>query len=318
MPDSNRHVLITGAAGFLGGATLDRLTAADSGLLAVCVDTRQTDGPAGDTRRFVSVTRDIRRPVDDLLSDYEIDTVIHLAFMLRPPRNPVEAYEVNVRATGNLLDSCAKSKVSQIIYVSSATVYGARPGNEHPFTEDDPVKPVPGFTYSEHKVEAEQLVLGYGESHPECAVSVLRGCVVMGPGANNFITESLGLRFLPVPAGANPDMQFLHVDDYASAVHAVLTERSRGIFNIAGSGTVSWRDVVRITGSKAIPAPKLLLKGAITASWKLGLQDRSPSAGLAFIQHPWLVSTKKITKETGWRPAYTSIEALESWSASRS
>lgn len=318
--DSKRHVLITGSAGFLGEATLDCVTAVDETSLAVAVDTRQSRGPAGETRRFVSVIRDIREPVDDLLASYDIDTVIHLAFQLRPQRDAREASgarDVNVDATERLLSACSKAGVRQIVYLSSSTVYGAHPDFTEPFKETDPVNPVTGFSYSEHKVEAEKLLTRYGVEHPDCAVSILRGCVVMGPGANNFITDSLGMRFLPAPAGANPDMQFLHVDDYASAIDAVLKQGSRGIFNIAGSGTISWRSMVKIAGGKVVPAPAPLLKGIIDLTWKLRLQRRSPSAGLSFIRYPWLVSTDKIGSELGWKPEHSSRQAIESWAASR-
>ncbi len=317
MPDSNRRVLITGSAGFLGEATLDRLTGNDDSLFAVCVDTRQTSGPEGETRRFVSVTRDITRPIGDLLDDYSIDTVVHLAFVLQPQRDPSAARVVNVEATRKLLAACSAAGVKQFVYLSSATVYGAHPGNDKPFTEQDPVNPVSGFTYSEHKVEAERLILEHGEANPECAISILRGCVVMGPGASNFITDSLGLRYLPVPAGENPEMQFLHVADYASAVEALLKQRSRGIFNIAGSGSVRWRDLVRMTGGTPIPSPAPILKGVINLTWKLKLQQRSNSAGLSFIRYPWQVSTEKIAAELQWKPLHSSQEALESWASSR-
>ncbi len=317
MPESNRRVLITGSAGFLGEATLDRLTASDDSAFVVGADTAQTKGPEGDTRRFVSVTRDITQPLDDLLADYSIDIVVHLAFVLQSQRNPEESHRINVDATRQLLDACSKSDVKQFIYLSSATVYGAHPGNDRPFLEDDKVNPVSGFTYSEHKVEAESLVLDFAEANPQCNVSILRGCVVMGPDARNFITESLGLKFLPVPAGANPDMQFMHVDDYCSAVESVLSQNAQGIFNIAGGGTVSWREMVSIAGGKAIPAPAFVIKGLTDLTWKTGLQKRSSSAGLAFIRYPWLVSTEKITTELGWEPERSSREAVESWANSR-
>ena len=317
MPDENRRVLITGAAGFLGEATLDRLTSGDDSLLAICVDQRQTLGPQRETRRFISVTHDITEPLDEVLADNTIDTVIHLAFVMQPQREQKAAWQVNVEATRRLLESCANTGVKQFIYLSSATVYGAHAGNHEPFAESDPTNPVNGFTYSEHKVEAEQLVIGHGEAHPECAVSVLRGCVVMGPGADNFITESLGMKFLPVPLGTNPDMQFLHVSDYAAAIEAVFRMRVSGVYNIAGSGTVTWREMVRTAGARPVPTPTLLLKGAVSFSWKLGLQQRSSSAGLAFIRYPWLVSTEKIEGELGWKPERSSREALDSWASSR-
>ena len=320
MTELPRHVLITGSAGFLGEATLNRVTAMDESLLAVAVDTRQTHGVFEETRRFISVVRDIREPMDDLLADYEIDTVIHLAFVLRPQRDARQAAcarEVNVDATKHLLDACSKANVRQIVYLSSATVYGAHPGSTGLSEETDAVNPVEGFSYSEQKVEAEELLTRYGDEHPECTVSILRGCVVMGANANNFITDSLGMRFLPAPVGADPDMQFLHVDDYASAIEAVLSQRPRGIYNVAGNGTTTWREAVRMAGGSTVPVPAPLLKGVIDLTWKLRLQRRSPANGLSFIRYPWLVSTEKIRSELGWQAEHSSRDALESWATSR-
>lgn len=310
-------MLITGSAGFLGEATLDCVTAADESTLAICMDTRQTNGPLGETRRFISITRDIREPLDSLFADYSFDTVIHLAFMLRPPRDIDVARKVNVDATNRLLKACAKSGVRQIVYLSSATVYGAHPEYERPYTEADIPHPVEGFSYSEHKVEAENLLLRYAEEHPGCAVSILRGCIIMAPGANNFITDSLGMRFLPVPSGTNPAMQFLHIKDYASAIDAVLRQRARGIYNIAGSGTMTWRETVEAAGGTPIPAPPQALNGIINLTWKFGLQQRSPGSGMALIRYPWLVSTQKIKDELGWRPEHSSHDAVKAWTDGR-
>ena len=318
MAEPGRRILITGSAGFLGEATLDCLTASNDRAFVVALDARLTHGPAGETRRFVSVVRDIRQPLDDLLNDYEIDTVIHLAFVLRPPRDVHEAHEVNVKATRRLLEACSRaSSVRQVVYLSSTTVYGAHSTYVRPYIETDAPDPVKGFSYSEHKVEAETLLNEYAEKNPECAVAILRGCVITGPGADNFITDSLGLRFLPVPAGADPEMQFLHVDDYASAVQAIVNKRASGIFNIAGSGTVSWREMITMAGSTPVPAPAPILQALTELSWKLGLQQRSPSSGLAFVRYPWLVSTEKISAELGWKPEHTSRGAIEEWIASR-
>ncbi len=317
MPESSRQILITGSAGFLGEATLDRITRNDDSAFVVCVDARQTKGPGGETRRFVSVTRDITDSLDDLLADYSVDTVIHLAFVLQAQKHPERTRAVNVDATRRLLDSCAQAGVKQFIYLSSTTVYGAHPENDHLFTEDESVNPVEGFTYSEQKVEAERLVLEFAKANPDCAVSILRGCVVMGPGASNFITESLGMKVLPVPSGANPEMQFLHVDDYCSAIDVVLAQEPRGVFNIAGRGTVSWREMVRLAGARAVPAPGPVLKAVTDLTWKLGVQQRSPSAGLAFIQYPWLASTRKIESELSWSPERSSRQAVESWASAK-
>ena len=65
-------------------------------------------------------------------------------------------------------------------------------------TEDEIPQPVPGFTYSEHKVEAERLLEDAATAGGPAAV-ILRGCVITGPGTGSFILSSLSLPILPIP-----------------------------------------------------------------------------------------------------------------------
>jgi len=226
------RIAITGAAGLLGNADIARLAASRSVERIVAIDLRPTRVPPGSGDRVVSVIRDVREPVDDVLSEHGIEAVIHLAYLLRPSRDRAAARRVNVEATESLLRGCAAAGVRQIVYPSSTTVYGAHPGFARPFREDDPPNPVRGFQYSEDKVAAERLLAAYAGEHPEADVCVLRGCVIMAPGADNFIARALGKPLLPTSPGANPDMQFLHADDYSAAVEAALTARAEGIYNI--------------------------------------------------------------------------------------
>ena len=315
MAELPRRIAITGAAGLLGGADIARLAASVERIVAI--DLRPARVPPGEEGRVVSVVRDVREPVDDILSEHGIEAVIHLAYLLRPSRDRAAARRVNVEATESLLKGCAAAGVRQIVYPSSTTVYGAHPGFVRPFTEDDAPNPVRGFHYSEDKVAVERLLTAYAGEHPEAAVSVLRGCVIMAPGADNFIARALGKPVLPAPAGANPEMQFLHADDYSAAVETALASRTKGTYNIAGAGTVRWRDMVAAAGSRLVPLPAPLLTGIIDLSWRLRLQSESPACGLNFIQYPWLASTEKIERELGWRPQHGSMEALLSWCGGR-
>jgi len=310
-----QRIAITGAAGLLGAADIARLAAAATVERIVAIDLRPTPIPPGAEGKVLSVTRDIREPVDDILSEHRIEAVVHLAYLLRPSRDPVAARRINVDATQSLLSGCDAAGVRQIVYPSSTTVYGAHPGFVRPFTEDDPPNPVRGFQYSEDKVAAERLLTAYAHEHPETAVSILRGCVIMAPGADNFIARALGKPVLPAPAGADPEMQFLHADDYSAAVEAALAARAKGVYNIAGAGTVRWRDMVAAAGGRLIPIPAPLLTAIVDLSWNLRLQNDSPACGLNFIRYPWLASTEKIERDLGWKPRHTSMEALFSWRA---
>jgi len=309
--------VITGAAGLLGRSDIARLAGSAAVERVVAIDLRPVPVPAGCDGKVVSVMRDVREPVDDVLSEHGIEAVIHLAYLLRPSRDRSAARRINVQAVESLLRGCAAAGVRQIVYPSSTTVYGAHPGFVRPFREDDPVNPVRGFQYSEDKVAAERLLLVHAQERPEAAVCILRGCVVMAAGADNFIARALGRPLLPAPAGADPEMQFLHADDYSAAVEAALAARARGVYNVAGTGVVRWRRMVAAAGRRAVPLPAPVLAAVMDLSWQLRLQNESPSCGLNFIRYPWLASTQKIERELGWRPRRSSMEALLSWSRTR-
>jgi UDP-glucose 4-epimerase len=305
---SARRVLVTGAAGFLGGAVADALLTKPGVELVVGTDVRAMADRPGP---WVAVERDIAAGVGDVLAEHDIDAVVHHAFEIRPPRDPAAAAEANVIATARLVEEAAAAGVSRIVYPSSTTVYGARAGSE-PHTEDEPPRPMPGFTYSEQKVEAEEALTA-GERAGGLSVVILRACVVAGPGAVGFILESLSLRVLPLVAGADPGMQFLHIDDYTAAIEAALATHRPGIYNLAGHGTVRPREMAAVLGSRVVSLPGTVLRGVIRWTWRLRLQGRSPEAGLAFITHPWTASIEKAEWELGWMPRHSSRDAIAAW-----
>lgn len=307
-----RRVLVTGAAGFLGGSVVARLATRPDVELVIAVDVTPMEPPIS---RVVTVQRDVAGGIGDVLDAHGVDAVLHHAYVIRPPRDPAAARAVNVEATQRLAEEAAAAGVARIVYPSSTTVYGAWPG-AGPHREDEPPRPIPGFAYSEHKVEAERTLRAVGsEGGP--SVTILRSCVVAGRGARGFIFDSLSLPVLPVVADRDPEMQFLHIDDYVDAVLVALHAPTSGTYNVAGIGTVRVREMARIIGSRILPVPAPILRSTIAWSWRLRLQQRSPPGGLDLITHPWLASTETIARELGWRPSRTSEEAIRAWAAGR-
>ena len=317
LADLPARIAVTGSAGYLGSATVAALCSRPEVELVAGIDIAPTELRPRQTRRLISITHDIRTSLLDVLRDLDIEAVIHLAFLLRPARDESLAADININATGRLLEDCEAAGVGQFVYLSSTTVYGAGPERNRPAVEEDPVNPVRGFQYSEHKAAAERLILDHSRRNPNMRACILRGCVTMAAGAENFITQAFARRVLPVPAGANPEMQFLHLDDYTAIVETALTKRANGIFNIAGNGTLRWRDLVRTAGAMALPLPAPILKGLTGLTWRLGLQNYSKPAGLNFIQYPWLASTEKVRSELGWQPTHSSRDAFTDWAKSR-
>jgi UDP-glucose 4-epimerase len=311
--DRPTRIAVTGAAGFLGRGLVAKLCSLSEVEYVLGVDVRPNPAISRPTRKLRWAIQDVREPFDGLLRDHAIEAVAHLAYVLRPSRDRKRASAINVGGTENLLQACRSARVRGVVYPSSTTVYGAHSSYRRPYLETDPVNPVRGFQYSEDKVLAERLLLGFaGESGPgsRTRVAIMRAPPVMGPSAENFIVQSLTRRVLPSPMGANVEFQFLHIDDFLDGMIAMLLSGASGVHNVAGRGTVRWREMVRVFGNTVIPVPGPLLRSVVGLSWALRLQSESPACGVDFIRYSWLADTAKADRDLGWQPRYSSIEAL--------
>ena len=235
--------------------------------------------------------------------------------MLQPGRDRAASRRVNVGGTVNLLRECEAAGVRKIVYLSSTSVYGAHADNPPLLTEDSPPRPNKGFQYSEDKLEAESLIQDYAGSRPDVTATILRGCPVMGPDADNFIARAFLKPFLVAVRGADPPLQFVHQDDLMDVlVRCVLSDFPR-LYNVAGEGTILWSEAARLLRRWLVSLPAPLLYAATDLAWLLRLQSDSPSSGLNFIRYPWVASSDKIKRELGVRFRHTSREAWESFAA---
>jgi UDP-glucose 4-epimerase len=120
----------------------------------------------------------------------------------------------------------------------------------------------------------------------------------------------------PVMIGVDrfdPPMQFVHEDDLIKVIETLLAQKRGGVFNVAGRGELRYSEVAGMVGKKLLRLPDGLLKFLIRMSWALHLQSESPVSGLEFVKYPPVVSTDKLTRETGFRFQYSTKEALSSF-----
>lgn len=311
MTDSRRRVAVTGAAGYIGSGLVKRLEADDRVEHVLATDVRPLSESRGPGVSYVQ--HDILTPLDGLLSQHRIDTVVHLAFELRPGRRRDAARRVNVGGAANVLSASAVAGVEVIVYLSSTSVYGARADNPPVLTEDFTPRPVRGFQYSEDKVEAEALVERYAARNPSVAATILRCCPVMGPNADNFIAMAFLKAFLVAVRGCDPPLQLIHEDDLTDVLTMCALGGAPGLYNVAGEGVIRWSEMAKTLGRRLVSLPAPLLYWATDAAWRLRLQSYSPSSGLDFIRYPWTAGTDKIRRELGVEPCYTSREAWEAF-----
>jgi UDP-glucose 4-epimerase len=193
-----------------------------------------------------------------------VETVYHLAAMNRAQRsiqNPVEANEVNVTGTINVLEECRKND-SAIVFVSSSSVYG---GGEDKKAEDSKTKPL--HPYGVGKLSGEEYCRVYGELYG-LKETRLRYVSVFGPRQRpdveyaavipKFINAIKTNKPVPIFGDGSQTRQFTFVKDTVEAtIQASRNNKSRGAcFNVASSESTSVLELIKIieemTGKKAL------------------------------------------------------------------
>lgn len=310
MADPPPAVAITGSSGYIGSRLLQELESDTTLQKSVAIDNRPLPMPY---HNVAARRLDVTQPLDDTFREQRVNTVVHLAFILKPGRNKREVQRIrqtNLKAVRNVLKASKATKVRNLIYLSSHTVYGANKDNPVPITEEAPVRPSTKFQYSYDKSLCEQEVQQFAKENTNVNVTVLRSCVVMGPGADNFVTRAFFKPLLLGVMGYNPPLQFLHEDDLAKLLHQLIIEPCPGTFNVAGEGVIHYKRMAQLSRRKLLFLPAALAYLATDMSWNLGIQEDSPAAGLDFVRYPIIVSTGKLKKETGFQFFYTAEDAL--------
>ena len=307
MSSPPRRVAVTGAAGYVGRGLIERLEREESVEFVLATDIRPPTTQHGS--KVVFRRHDVTAPMAEMLEGHGIEAVVHLAFLLNPSPDRAAAERVNVGGAVNVLEACQRAGVRHLVYLSSTTVYGAHADNPPLLSEESPVRPVKGFRYGEHKARVEELIARYRQRNPDFTAAVLRGCPVMGPNADNFISRAFSQPFLVGIRGSDPPMQFIHEDDQTDLLTHCLLQRVSGVYNVAGDDAIRWSAMARLFGKRQINLPAPLLYGLTDLTWKLRLQENSPACGLDFIRYPFNVSCDKIKRDLGASFRYTSEDA---------
>ena len=307
MSEKSHRIAVTGASGYVGTVLIGRLAEREEVDAILAIDVREPRKALGSKVSFVR--QDVSEPFPRLFANHEIDTVVHLAYLLRQGRNREANRRVNVGGTRNTIEACRLGSVGRIVYLSSTSVYGAHPDNPEALTEEMSARPVTGFQYSEDKLASERLLDEYASKNSEVAVCILRCCPVMGANADNFITGAIDKPFLVAVSGASPPMQLIHEEDLARCLTLATIGDAEGLYNLAGAGSIGWDEMAAARDRRVVSLPAWLLYPLTQLTWSLRLQSDSPAMGLDMIRYPWCTSTEKIEREMGFKPQYSSSDA---------
>jgi len=303
--------LITGGSGYIGSRLTEILALRDDVERIIDLDVRP---PARPQAKATFVRGDVRdyAAIRAVLERERPDAVVHLAFVLNPIRDEGRMYDIDVNGTAAVLRAAADAGTEQVLVTSSATAYGAFPDNPKPIAEDWPVRGQPDFSYARHKADADRICQLWALENPDRVMTIVRPCIVFGPNVDNYISRTWkNSSFLPILDGVDEDYQLVHEDDVVSAIIGLLDGKAGGAFNVAGDGTMTWRESAELVGLKTRVMSMRTTRRIYAAAWALHApRVEAPPGNLNFIRYPWVVSNEKLKSEIGWQPSATTREVF--------
>ncbi|HET9905826.1 MAG TPA: NAD(P)-dependent oxidoreductase [Anaerolineales bacterium] len=260
---SDRHVLITGGAGYIGSFLTSELLRAN--YRVTVVDSLLFGGdsliPFLHHPNFHFVKADVTDPraIKDSVKDswQKPDAIVHLAAIVGFPAcqavGKQVAWRYNVEATEKVFEQAADLAVERIVFASTYSNYGLSPEGK-PVTEESPLNPQ--SIYAETKIAAEEFLLSQKES--ACAPLLFRFATLYGMSprtrfdliVNQFVLEAFTKRSLIIYQRGY-SRSFVHIQDVVRGVIMGLeAEQSkiRGeVFNLGTDhGNYSKDDIVRL------------------------------------------------------------------------
>ncbi|HWH43294.1 MAG TPA: NAD-dependent epimerase/dehydratase family protein [Thermoleophilaceae bacterium] len=309
---AGRRVVITGIASHLGTELARRLEQ-DAAIEHVAgIDTRP---PRVRLERTEFIEADIRSPVvTRLLPRVAPDTLVHNRIERLP--GP-QAHDINVIGTLQLLAACEKTpSLEAIVIRGSAGIYGAEPAAPQFFTEEM-ANLYPLRTRFQRDVgEIENYFETFANRHPEVTCTMLRYQPAIGRGLRTQIARYLSLRAVPTYMGFDPRIQLIHVEDALDALVAAVARPVRGAVNVAAEGTIGLTRMIRMAGRPVVPIPHPAFAAATGAARRLGLPPFSHDLR-RLLQHGRAVDVTRLVEEVGYRPRYTTAEAVADFAGSR-
>lgn len=306
----SKNVLITGVGGYWGARLAARLVS-EPGLHILGLD---SVAPAERIRGLDFIQADVRNPlVVDLLSDEQVDTLCHLAFLENV--RPTEAsFDLNVMGTMKIFGAAATAGVKKIVFKSSTMVYGARADNSAFLSETRTLVSQAGRSRLRDLLEVEAFCNGFRGQNPGLGLTVLRFPSIVGPRVDTPMTRFLGSQLTPTLLGFDPLMQVIHEDDVVEALaHAVLHD-APGVFNVAAEGVLPLSKLMALAGKFAPPIFHLAAYwgNPLLASMGLPLARLWPLP-LDYLRYPWVADLTRMRQVLGFVPRYTAVETLQAF-----
>lgn len=259
-----QHVLITGAAGFLGSHLCDKFIREGFHVIAMdnfITGNRKNIEHLFHLEHFEFYNHDVTKFVH---VPGTLDYILHFASPASPIdylKIPIQTLKVGSLGTHNLL-GLAKEKKARILIASTSEVYGDP--LEHPQTEDynGNVNTIgPRGVYDEAKRFMEAMTMAYHRFH-NVETRIARIFNTYGPRMRpddgrvipTFITQALNGEDLTIFGNGKQTRSFCYVDDQIEGLFKLLLSNYTNPVNIGNPDEITIndfaREILKLTGAK--------------------------------------------------------------------
>jgi UDP-glucuronate 4-epimerase len=322
------HILVTGAAGFIGADLSQKLLALGHSVVGIDNLNDYYDVSLKQARlveiskhpqaaNFTSLELDIvdRAAMADLFEDHQFDVVANLAAQAGVRysiENPQSYIDSNLVGFANVLEGCRQSKVGHLIYASSSSVYGAN--KNFPFSESDRVDN-PVSLYAATKKANELMAHSYAHLYGMRCTG-LRFFTVYGPWGRpdmapfRFASRMLKGEAIPVYNNGNMIRDFTYIDDITDGVVKIAESFSgaEGSNSAEGSRSSTNYKVYNIGRGEQVQ----LMEFIDYMSQHLGVEAKINMLPMQDGDVPrTMANTEELQKDFGYQPSVSVDQGVE-------
>ncbi len=285
----NKTVLVTGAAGFIGGALVSELLKTEAARHIIGIDNmndyydvsikeyrlktvEETAKQSSTGWTFIKGNIADKTLIDSVFNTYKPEIVVNLAAQAGVRysiTNPDVYIESNIIGFYNILEACRHNPTEHLVYASSSSVYGSN--KKVPYSVEDKVDN-PVSLYAATKKSNELLAHAYSKLY-NIPSTALRFFTVYGPAGRpdmayfGFTNKLIKGQDIEIFNYGNCKRDFTYIDDIVEGIKKVIThspEKKQGedglplppyaVYNIGNSNPENLLDFVRILCEELVNA----------------------------------------------------------------